>query len=63
MERDFFGKNAETTSVSGVGRRLTCGFRVGDLGLHDMCNALAQVAHAVQTPHAGKGRRMWDGAA
>jgi hypothetical protein len=48
MERDFLDKNRETTSVCEVGSRRTFDPFVGEVGLHDMCNALAQLAHAVQ---------------
>jgi hypothetical protein len=48
MERDFTEKKAGTTSASDVGRRRTRGKDVGDWWLHQLCNAFAQLAHAVQ---------------
>ena len=49
MERDFLDKNRETTSIRDVGSGRTSFPFVGEVGLHEMCNAFAQLAHAVQT--------------
>jgi hypothetical protein len=51
MERDFVGKKPGTTSGRDVGVRLTPAMPVGGQWLHDMCNAFAQLAHAVHSAH------------